>query len=378
MSEHEAVESGPARFLFTTCQVGAESALKREVSRKLPALRFAYSRPGFLTFKLPAEHDVDDDARQCVFARAWGQTLGQAAGDSVDARAAQAWQLAGEPAYQALHVWQRDVARPGHRGFVPHITPAAIQAEMAIRRHGPEDDSTGRTALARNAKPGDRVLDCVIVEPDQWWIGWHRASDAESCIPGGLRQVEMPPHAVSRAYAKMVEALAWSALPIAPNDRTVELGCAPGGASQALLDHGLQVLGIDPAKVDPRVLENERFTHVQKRAADVRRRDFRNVRWLAADMNVDPGTALDAVEAIVTHPSVSIRGMLITLKLLDWKLADAMDDYVRRVREWGYANVRVRQLAHNGQEVCLSAQRAAKKRSRKRSPIKRRRGKRRD
>ena len=45
----------PARFIFATCQVGAEKAVKGEVARRWPDFRFAYSRPGFLTFKLPEQ-----------------------------------------------------------------------------------------------------------------------------------------------------------------------------------------------------------------------------------------------------------------------------------------------------------------------------------
>ena len=98
----------------------------------------------------------------------------------------------------------------------------------------------------------------------------------------------MPAHAVSRAYAKLEEAIQWSGLPLVAGDECVEIGCAPGGASQALLDRGLFVTGIDPAEVDPVVLEHARFRHLKKRGTDVRRREFEGVRWLVADMNIAP------------------------------------------------------------------------------------------
>ncbi len=41
-------------FSSITCQVGAESSREREVAERWPEFRFAYSRPGFLTFKPPA------------------------------------------------------------------------------------------------------------------------------------------------------------------------------------------------------------------------------------------------------------------------------------------------------------------------------------
>ena len=42
-----------ARFLFVACQAGAEAALKGEMARLWPTFRLAFSRPGFVTFKLP-------------------------------------------------------------------------------------------------------------------------------------------------------------------------------------------------------------------------------------------------------------------------------------------------------------------------------------
>ena len=129
----------------------------------------------------------------------------------------------------------------------------------------------------------------------------------------------------------------------------------PGGSCQALLHRGLLVAGIDPAAMHPTLLAHPRFVHIRKRAADVRRRDFRQVRWLVADMNVAPTFTLDAAEAIVGHRQVNIRGLLLTLKLLDWKLAEQVPDYLARVRSWGFPYVRARQLQFNRQEICVAA-----------------------
>jgi 23S rRNA (cytidine2498-2'-O)-methyltransferase len=343
-------------FLFVTCQVGAERALKSEFARLWPAFHFAYSRPGFLTFKLASDHDLapDFDPRS-IFARACGFSLGKSTAADPSERAREVWRAAKDRPCDALHVWQRDMAPAGFHGFDPHVTPAAQQAETMIRQSWPGSSGENGLELARIARPGQTVLDCVLVEPNEWWIGYHRAASQDSTFPGGLREFALPPDAVSRAYLKMDEALEWSALPIRHGQRFVEIGCAPGGASQALLAHGLTVIGIDPAQVDPRVLAHPKFTHIHKRGADVRRREFRGVTWLAADMNVAPQYTLDTVEAIVTHPTVSIRGLLLTLKLLEWELAEQIPDYLERIRSWGYPEVRAKQLAHNRQEICVLA-----------------------
>ncbi len=50
----------------------------------------------------------------------------------------------------------------------------------------------------------------------------------------------------------------WSRLPMHTGDRVVEIGSAPGGASQRLLDLGYEVTGIDAAEMDERVTANPR------------------------------------------------------------------------------------------------------------------------
>ena len=105
----------------------------------------------------------------------------------------------------------------------------------------------------------------------------------------------------------------------------------------------------------PAVLSHPRFTHLRRRSPQVRRREFRKIRWLAADMNVAPNYTLDAVESIVAHGEVNIRGLLLTLKLPQWSLAEEASRFMDRIGQWGYNVVRARQLQHNRREFCVAA-----------------------
>jgi 23S rRNA (cytidine2498-2'-O)-methyltransferase len=254
-------------------------------------------------------------------------------------------------------VWQREPESTDDDGLETYVTPLCAEIESALRAAAPESAKIARVIAARRkASPRNcRVLDIVLVEPGEWWIGYHTAVKMTERWPGGAIPLRLPPHAVSRAYAKLEEAIQWSGLPLAADDECVEVGCAPGGASQALLDRGLFVTGIDPADVDPAVLEHSRFRHLKKRGSDVRRKEFTGVRWLVADMNIAPQDTLDEVEAIVRHPNVSIRGMVLTLKFSDWDVAEQLPKFIARVRGCGYRDVRCRQLVTGGQEICLVA-----------------------
>src|SRR5690348_16808915 len=101
-SQYQRNEVPAPQFLFVTCQIGAEPAVKSELARNWPNFRFAYSRPGFLTFKLPQDFVSDNFDLNSVFARAHGFTLGKAAGESIEARRLAARELIGEHRFHAL------------------------------------------------------------------------------------------------------------------------------------------------------------------------------------------------------------------------------------------------------------------------------------
>src|SRR6266699_1020459 len=93
-------------FVWAVCQLGAEPALKDEIARLHPGWRFAYSRPGLVTWKT-AEPIGADVSLGAVFARAWGASLGKVGSD------AEILDAARRLGAKVLHVVERDRARPG-------------------------------------------------------------------------------------------------------------------------------------------------------------------------------------------------------------------------------------------------------------------------
>ncbi len=362
------------QFLFVSCQCGAETALKSEIAHQKIGLRPSFSRPGFVTFKFetPCANPETFQLRS-TFARTWGFSLGKVAGSDARELAEASWQLPGVVELLAghklndLHVWERDRAVPGADGFEPGPTVLAGEVDAALRAASPVDSLRVHSYASQSAsQPNSWVFDAVIVEPDQWWLGAHQTTRRAACWPGGVPRIVPPVDMISRAYLKMAEALEWSALPVARGEVCVELGCSPGGAALALLERGLLVVGIDPAEVDPAVAEHPNFLHVRRRSTEVPKKEFSRARWLAVDMNVPPSYTLDAVEDVVLNKTGSIRGMVLTLKLAEWSLAESVRDFAERVRRWGYRDVRMRQLAFNRQEICLVALRSRAQRRIKR------------
>jgi 23S rRNA (cytidine2498-2'-O)-methyltransferase len=252
-----------------------------------------------------------------------------------------------------LHVWQRARPLPGDDGYDAEAAELerAVGAALLEQRPGPAWQPSVNVA----ASEGELVLDCVLVERNEWWLGWHRAASPETRWPGGVPPIALPNRLVSRAYLKIVEALEWSELPIAAGDRCVEIGSSPGGSCLALLERGLKVTGIDPAEMDAAVLAHPNFTHVRARAKDVKRDVFRHCDWLVMDANVAPNYTLDTLDGLLGQAGVRPKGLVLTLKLTDPKLAEALPQIAERIRGHGYRRVRMRQLAFNRQEVCAVA-----------------------
>ena len=222
-------------FIYVTCQIGAEPAVKTEIARRWPDFRFAFSKPGFLTFKLPENHGLAEDFDlESVFARAYGFSLGKISGDSSDQLVAGFWKSCKGFIAQRLHVWEKDRAIAGDHGYEPTITEAAVDAHRLLLQQCPFSHALSGDAndLVHPARAGEMILDCIMLAPGQWWAGYHRAALVPSRYPGGMVPLELPPDAVSRAWLKMEEALRWSQLPILRGARVAEIGSALGAQAK--------------------------------------------------------------------------------------------------------------------------------------------------
>ena len=107
--------------------------------------------------------------------------------------------------------------------------------------------------------------------------------------------------------------------------------------------------------MEPGVAEHENFTFIRRRGNEVKKRDFRDVRWLLADLNMDPKYTLENIADIVNHESVDVKGLILTLKLSEWKMVSGIPNLIADAKKLGFQVVKARQLAFNRQEFCLVA-----------------------
>jgi 23S rRNA (cytidine2498-2'-O)-methyltransferase len=300
------------------------------------------------TFKV--EEARADEANATSFARAHGRSLGHAAS------VAEILTLADTVGPSVLHVFERDPDRPADERDPAIAGTRAAALDAALRVEAP-----ARFVERVEAHDGELVLDVIVApaeEPDDGiFVGWHRHDANRGAFPGGVEHVAIPASAPSRAWAKIEEAIRWSGLVPRPGEHAVELGSAPGGASFALLERGLNVHGVDPGAMDPRVLAyvgaaGNRFTHHAMPAAEVARKDLpRTYEWLASDVNLAPMVALKYVERFVALAHGGLRGAFITLKLNDDGVFEALPRLAARIAKLGAKRVRYTQLPSHRSEI---------------------------
>lgn len=334
---------GHPPFLWTTCQHGAEPWLKADMARAHPDFRFAFSRPGLVTFK--SVRPVSPEFKpQTPFARAYGTSVGPVK-DVAEVIAG--IDTLGLPHGLCLHVFERDTFRPGEPPADFGQLAASIRAELIAAggaRFRPEPE----------ARLGETVID-VIVGEAPWLLGYHVHARGRSGLPGGRYVVDVPAAAPPKGYRKLQETLFWSGLTPRGGEVAVELGASPGGSSFLLLQRGMKVYGIDPEPVDPAMAEfGKSFVHLRQPMASVTRSQLpQDVHWILIDANVAPTVAIRTVRRMVLAYQKSLHNVIMTLKLRDDMTVDQLHEMIEQIRGWTGAKVEVTQLPSHRQEVVV-------------------------
>ncbi len=337
------------RFYFATCQVGAEKAVKAEVLAEHPDLRFAFSRPGFITFKETSDEGPELELKREIFTRLWGVVIAQTRDPAAFPEL-----LASIPAGSFTQAFDRDEFVPGDEsdGFQRNAHIAKILAGRA-----------DITLSEGKPSPGKPVFSLIWVDDFHVFVGRHTPRARQLPAAGNLFETPLPPHAPSRAWLKLEEAIARFGPPSEKGWKALEIGSAPGGATTALLDRGFAVTGIDPQFMDARVVAREGFTHIRKPTRFVTAAELAgcNPDWLVMDMSVAPGDALGELSHLLGElranfgKSLKIRKAFLTLKLTDWKHAQDIPSWLKRLEKEGFQDLKAIQLASNRQEFMVYA-----------------------
>lgn len=284
--------------------------LKQEMSIGYPNFKLSYSRPGFLTFK--AENATTFSPWMC---RLSGVCLGKKTIEELKALP-KAW------------FWKR----------VESFDPPPELVELSEKSL---------------FKIGEKVTLIMMVGPEEFWLGEYILKKTHFQTPGEVSSIEkrvVP----SRAYYKIAEAYEAFDLPMDSQEKVLELGSAPGGASLFLLDQDLIVFGVDPAEMDKDILKNYNFKHIKKAFETLNVNNFaEDIDWIISDVNLPPSVVMKEVDRFLTF--LEPRGVVLTLKLHQDRYLRMLKPIVESMKQKGFTQVELKYLPSYRQEICLIA-----------------------
>jgi len=215
-------------------------------------------------------------------------------------------------------------------------------------------DETG--AIESIKKP--QVVVSLLCTMEKAYAGISLAKDNLSDWPGGARHFAHIPEQISRSEFKLLEALEVFGVALPSQGLALDLGAAPGGWTRMLLEAGMKVVAVDPAKLDARLAKQPHLEHSRGYAEEYleeaikRRRKF-NV--ITNDMRMD---AREAARLLVEASACLLReGFIISVLKLPHTTSEI--DPLKNLSEAlkllqrHFGIVQARQLFHNRQEVTV-------------------------
>lgn len=300
-----------SQFYFVLTNTEAEPLLKSELSIGYPHCKLSYSRPGFLTFK--SEIATNFSPWMC---RLSGVCLGKKTIEEL-AALPKAW------------FWKRDEA---------YESPEALV------------QLNDRSLF----KVGEKVTLIMMVGANEFWLGEYVLKKTHFQTPGEVSSIEKRDDAPSRAYYKIAEAYEAFDLPMDQQEKVLELGSAPGGASLFLLEQDLIVYGVDPAEMNKEILKNYNFKHLKKPFETIHEDNFKeDVDWIISDVNLPPSVVMQEMDRFLTFTRP--RGVVLTLKMHQDRYLRMLKPIVESFKKKGFTYVELKYLPSYRQEICLVA-----------------------
>ena len=203
-----------------------------------------------------------------------------------------------------------------------------------------------------------QVVVSLLCTIEKAYLGISLTADNLSDWPGGARHFAHFPEQISRAEFKLLEALEVFGVTLPSLGSALDLGAAPGGWTRMLLEAGMQVVAVDPAKLDARLSRQPHLEHYRGYAEDYleeaikRHRKF-NV--ITNDMRMD---AREAARLLVQASAYLLSdGFIISVLKLPHETSeiDPLKNLYEALRllQRHFAIVQARQLFHNRQEVTV-------------------------
>lgn len=193
---------------------------------------------------------------------------------------------------------------------------------------------------------GQRIIS-VLIFGDKLYMGLGSALENLYPVSDPYRIFSRWKAHISRAEFKLREALQIIGYKPKKGELAVDLGAAPGGWSLVLAELGMDVIAVDPASLDSRLLNIKNITHFKGKSQDFY--TDKEIVLLVNDMNLDPK---DSAQVILSFAkNLKPKSLVImTIKLVCGPYQEKIED-VCNILKLDFKLLDIRLLFHNRQEV---------------------------
>lgn len=236
--------------------------------------------------------------------------------------------------------------------------PASVQ--MRCSSEGADRDFAASAAHAVMDRIGGRGLPyskrapgqilSLYFDRDTVYAGLSSPAENLSAYNGGQRMFRREDGMISRAEFKLLEALEVFPFILPQEGTALDLGAAPGGWTRILLERGMTVTAVDPARLHPSLENDPRVIHFQGVSQKYNGRPG-SMDLLVNDMRMEPG---DSARILLEMRSLlrPAGQAVITLKLAKKQWYKQTMKAVELLSR-GYEIADVRQLFNNRSEVTV-------------------------
>ncbi|WP_172250854.1 SAM-dependent methyltransferase [Saccharibacillus deserti] len=239
---------------------------------------------------------------------------------------------------------------------------AGIKAALQVRK---SEDAGGESApkLKEWLEELLRATEAEFVSAGADWIvsvyvtagavyaGVSRPEDNLSDWSGGAVRFRREEGQLSRAKFKLLEAEREFGLDLSAYRSAVDIGAAPGGWTSLLLERGLKVTAVDPAKLHPSLLKMPNLTYIRKNAAEMKFRE-NEFDLLVCDMSWSPKLMVQLVTGLL-HALTPGGTAVVTIKLMHKKPMALIKEVIASFEESRLQVQGAKQLFHNREEITL-------------------------
>lgn len=224
----------------------------------------------------------------------------------------------------------------------PDISPSAVKAAVDERL---ESDFSAKPEV----RDADFILSLFFTKHTVYY-GMSCPEENLSDWSGGAVRFRKEEGQVSRAKFKLLEAEQAFGLDFTQYRSALDIGAAPGGWTSLLLERGLKVTAIDPAKLDAGLLRNPNLTYHPKKADAV---VFATGAFdlLVCDMSWSHRQMAKLVRGLL-YALKTGGTAIITVKLMNKKAFQTIREVIQDVSP-ELELQKAKQLFHNREELTL-------------------------